>query len=66
MKRAVSLKLLTTTDQSAALSALAVEFAVACNAIVPLSVEHRCWNRVVLHHHAYYAVAKWFAKPFTV
>jgi putative transposase len=56
MKRAVSLKLLTTTDQSAALSALAVEFAVACNAIVPLSVEHRCWNRVVLHHHAYYAV----------
>jgi IS605 OrfB family transposase len=56
MKRAASLKLLATTDQSAALSALAVEFAVACNAIVPFSVEHRCWNRVALHHFAYYAV----------
>jgi len=54
--RTISLKLFTTADQSTALSALAAEFAAACNAIVPFAVEHRCWNRVALHHLAYYPV----------
>jgi IS605 OrfB family transposase len=54
--RTISLKLLATAEQSAALSALAGEFAGACNAIVPFVVEHRCWNRVALHHLAYYPV----------
>lgn len=39
-----------------ALSALANTFASACNAIVPFAVEHRCWNRVALHHLVYYPV----------
>lgn len=28
-------------------------FAAACNALAPLVREHRCWNRVALHHLAY-------------
>jgi IS605 OrfB family transposase len=56
------LKLLATAEQSAALAALAGEFAGACNAIVPFVVEHRCWNRVALHHLAYYPVRDKFPK----
>lgn len=56
MKRSISLKLLTTMSQSAALGALAVEFSAACNAIVPVAQEHRCWNRVALHHLVYYRI----------
>src|SRR3990170_588491 len=54
--RTVSLKLVATPEQALALSALADTYAQACNAIVPLAVEHRCWNRVALHHLAYYLV----------
>jgi transposase len=54
--RTISLKLLATAEQSSALLALAGEFAGACNAIVPFVVEHRCWNRVALHHLSYYTV----------
>lgn len=52
--RTISLKMQATPAQSAALSALAVDFAKACNAIVPFVVEYRCWNRVALHHLVYY------------
>lgn len=62
MKRTISLKLLATTDQSAALSALAEAFAGACSAIVPFVVENRCWNRVALHHLSYYPVRETFPK----
>ncbi|MHB1953444.1 MAG: RNA-guided endonuclease InsQ/TnpB family protein [Sulfobacillus sp.] len=55
-KRTISLKLLSTPDQSVALADLATAFAEACNAIVPFVQEHRCWNRVALHHLAYYQV----------
>jgi IS605 OrfB family transposase len=61
-KRAVSLKLLAAPEQSAALSALAEAFAGACNAVVPFSQEHRCWNRVALHHLVYYPVREQFPK----
>lgn len=54
--RTVSLKLVTAPEQVAALSALADSYALACNAIVPLAIERRCWNRVALHHLAYYPV----------
>lgn len=60
MKRTVSLKLLTTSEQSEALSTLADTFAKACNAIVPHSQENRCWNRVALHHLSYYAIRETF------
>ena len=56
IKRTVSLKLLTGNDQAAALAKLADAYARACNAIVPFVQEHRCWNRVALHHLSYYPV----------
>lgn len=59
-KRTISLKLLTTAEQSAALAALVETFANACNAIVPYTQAHRCWNRVALHHLSYYAVRESF------
>lgn len=40
-------------DQLRRLAALQREFAAACNALLPLTREHRCWNRVALHHLAY-------------
>lgn len=54
--RTVSLKLQPSAEQFAALDSLASSFADACSAIVPLVVEHRCWNRVALHHLAYYQI----------
>jgi len=56
MKRTVSVKLNTTTEQSSYLSALQAEFAVVCNLVVPFARGNRCWNRVALHHLAYYPV----------
>ncbi|MGA7950107.1 MAG: transposase, partial [Thiobacillaceae bacterium] len=32
------------------------EFAAACNLVVPFARDNRCWNRVALHHLAYYKV----------
>jgi IS605 OrfB family transposase len=54
--RTVSLKLAATPEQSTALHDLASAFAQACNSIVPFAQEHRCWNRVTLHHMTYYPV----------
>ncbi|MCZ7664471.1 MAG: transposase [Thermoleophilia bacterium] len=59
-KRTVSLKLLTTPEQASALAALAATYAQACYAIVPFVQEHRCWNRVALHHLTYYTVRERF------
>lgn len=53
-KRTIALKLLPTSDQAQALTAVQAAFAEACNAVVPFAVQHRCWNRVALHHQAYY------------
>lgn len=55
-KRTVSLKLSTNAEHASTLAALADSFAAACNAIVPFVQEHRCWNRVSLHHLCYYAI----------
>lgn len=35
---------------------LQAEFAKACNLLVPFAHDNRCWNRVALHHLAYYPV----------
>lgn len=56
MKRTVSIKLNPTSEQSAKLDALQVEFALACNVIVPFSAPVKCSNRVALHHLCYYVV----------
>lgn len=40
-------------EQAARLRALQRAFAQACNLLAPIVREHRCWNRVALHHLAY-------------
>src|SRR5699024_11201512 len=54
MKRTVSIKLAPTPAQAQALSELQTEFSKACNQVVLFARDHRCWNRVALHHLAYY------------
>ncbi len=56
MLRTVSIKLDTTTEQSESLLALQAAYADACNALVPVVVENRCWNRVALHKLSYYDI----------
>jgi len=56
MKRTISLKLVLTQEQSNSLLETQKMFSKACNQIVPHAVENRCWNRVALHHHSYYAL----------
>ncbi len=58
--RTISLKLLATKEQNVALKLLATLFSKACNSIVPISQEHRCWNRVALHHLSYYGIRQQF------
>jgi IS605 OrfB family transposase len=56
MQRTVSLKLKPTLAQREKLSLVQSAYSNACNLIVPTVVEHRCWNRVTLHHLVYYPV----------
>ena len=56
MLRTVSIKLDTTVDQSTALLALQAAYVDACNTLVPVVVENRCWNRVALHKLSYYDI----------
>jgi len=51
-----TIRLNLSADQAARLRALQALFAEACNAIAPMVVSNRCWNRVGLHHLAYKAV----------
>jgi len=53
MQKTISIKLAVDQKQAIQLSELRDEFAAACNQIVPLTIEHRCWNRVALHNFAY-------------
>lgn len=56
MLRTISIKLDVTQEQNKALVQLQQAFNQACNTIVPIAVENHCWNRVKLHHLAYYHV----------
>jgi putative transposase len=58
MLRTTSIRLNVGPDQAAALAALQAAYADACNRLVPTVVEHRCWNRVALHHLAYARLRK--------
>ena len=60
MKRTISVKLLHTAEQAQAFGDLAETFSASCNEIVPFAQEHRCWNRVALHHLAYYSIREQF------
>lgn len=53
MKRTISVRLEVTQEQSQQLLELQEAFLLACNQIVPLAVQHRCWNRVALHNLSY-------------
>jgi len=53
MKSSIFLQLTTTAEHSAALARLQSAFAEACSVLGPIVAEHRCWNRVALHHLAY-------------
>lgn len=56
MLRTVSIKLCTTAEQADSLLALQAAYADACNALVPVVIENRCWNRVALHKLSYYGI----------
>jgi IS605 OrfB family transposase len=60
MKRTGSFKLLATPQQAESFSVLATLFAEACEAMIPFVQEHRCWNRVALHHLVYYPMRERF------
>lgn len=53
MLRTATIKLNATPEQFSALLALRAAYADACNRLVPIVVEHRCWNRVALHQRSY-------------
>jgi len=64
MLRTASIRLNVGPDQAAALAALQAAYAEqaayadACHRLAPTVVEHRCWNRVNLHHLAYARLSK--------
>jgi len=58
MLRTASIRLNVSPDQAAALMALQSAYADACNRLVPMVMEHRCWNRVALHQLAYARLRK--------
>src|SRR5271155_3237769 len=62
MKRTIALKLAPTPEQARALECLTAEFAAARNALAVTALEHRCTNRVRLHHLAYYPLRERFPK----
>lgn len=53
MLKTIILKLKATDEQALALSVLQSAYSDACNRLVPIVVENRCWNRVALHNFAY-------------
>lgn len=53
MSAVISISLQTNAAQAERLHALQLQFANACNTISPVVQEHRCWNRVALHHLVY-------------
>ena len=52
-QRTISIKLEMLKEQSQKLLALMEAYFSACNQIVPIAAENRCWNRVALHNFCY-------------
>ena len=52
--RTASIEIEAGTAEQAALAALRAAYADACNFLVPIVRETRCWNRYELHHLAYH------------
>lgn len=53
MNSLLDIRLNANAEQSAQLVRLQTEFAAACNSVAPIAQQHRCWNRVALHHLSY-------------
>ena len=53
MNSQLRIPLNTTPAQAERLAALQSAFAEACSALAPVAAQHRCWNRVALHHLTY-------------
>ena len=53
MLRTACIRLNVTPEQAARLSALRSAYIDACNRLVPLVQQERCWNRVALHQFGY-------------
>jgi hypothetical protein len=60
MKTSLRIPLNTTSEQLARLVALQVAFAQVCNALSPVVVQTRVWNRVALHHLMYHSLRERF------
>src|SRR3989338_328002 len=58
MKRTISIRLDTTSEQAQKLLELQEAYMAACNHIVPFVQKDRCWNRVALHKLVYSDVRK--------
>jgi IS605 OrfB family transposase len=53
MLRTASIKLIVSDETGPVLEALQGAYTTACNALVPVVQEHRCWNRTALHQRTY-------------
>lgn len=60
MNFSLSILLNANNEQSARLQELQTAFAEVCNALAPVARQHRCWNRVALHHLAYHGLRERF------
>ncbi len=47
-------------EQAQRLTVLQTSFAQVCNSLAPLVQQHKCWNRVTLHHLAYKSLRERF------
>lgn len=56
MKRTISIKLDVPNKESEKLLHLRSVYTQACNLVASFARENRCWNRVALHHIAYYKI----------
>lgn len=60
MKNRINIQLNASPEQAARLAALQQTFAVVCNSVARRAWEHRCWNRVALHHLCYHPTRQTF------
>ncbi|HSI53068.1 MAG: hypothetical protein ACAH21_15815 [Ramlibacter sp.] len=60
MNSSLCVALTTSPEQAQRLQALQAAFADVCNALAPMVQEHKCWNRVTLHHLAYKSLREQF------
>jgi putative transposase len=61
--KTIKCKLSPTPSDKEALYETVFVFGDACNFISGIALEHRCWNKVALHHLCYYKVRELFQLP---